>query len=87
MDAEDAEPQETMLPWSPFEVGRNCDARKAIIFYEDLCFLTCAVFKEGSQPWIRPTRHVNRCCCDEIMPISLSDNSQVNSYFAEHTKM
>jgi hypothetical protein len=87
MDTETVEPQEAMLPWSPFKVGPYCDACKAIIFNEDLCFLAYTVFKEGPEPWIRPTRHVDYCCCDKIVPFSVSDKSEVNSYFTEHTKM
>ena len=87
MDTEAAEPQETMLPWLPFEVDWYCDARESIIFNEDLCFLTYTVFEEGPEPWIRPTRHVHCCCCDEVVPISVSDNSERNSCFTEHTMM
>lgn len=85
MDAKATEPQETVLPWLPFEVGRYCDAREAIVFNEYLCFLVYAVFEEGSHPGIQPTGHVDRCCCDKIVPISVSDNYEVRNSTEEHT--
>ena len=68
MDTEARETQERMLPWLPFKVGRDCDTCIAIIFHENLCFLADTVFEESPEPWIGPTRHVDCCCCDEIIP-------------------
>jgi hypothetical protein len=60
-----------MLARSPVEVDWNCDAREAIIFYGNLCFLTYTVFKESSEPGVDVTRNVYGCCGDEVVPVDM----------------
>ena len=75
VEAKAAKSQETMLPWSPNEINRNRDAYKAIVFDRDASFLTDAVLADSPKPRIYPTRHVDCCSCDKIVPVSASDKS------------
>lgn len=68
MDAETAEAEETMLPWSPFERGRDGYASKSIFFDKEVRFLATAVFEEGTEPGVGPAGDVDCCCGDEIVP-------------------
>lgn len=74
--AEVAKSQETMLPWSPNEIDGNCDAYKAIVFDRYASFLTDAVLADGPKPRIYPTRHIDCCSCDKIVPVGASDKSR-----------
>jgi hypothetical protein len=61
-----------VLSGFPIEFGWNCDASKAIVFYEELGFLTDAILEAGPKPGIDVTRNIYGCRSDKIVPADVS---------------
>jgi hypothetical protein len=61
-----------MLSRVPIEFGWNFDASKAIIFYEDLGFLTDAVLEARPKPGVDVTRDIYGGCSNKIVPAGVS---------------
>lgn len=71
-EAEACKTQEAMLSGLPSELGRNCDASKAIFFHENLGFLTCAIFEASSKPGVGITRNVYGGGSNKVVPADVS---------------
>lgn len=61
-----------MLSGFPVEFYWNCDASEAIVFNDDLCFLTEAILKASPKPWVDITRNIDGRCSDKIVPADVS---------------
>jgi hypothetical protein len=61
-----------MLTGLPIEFGWNCDASKAVVFYEELGFLTDAILEASPKPGVDVTRNIYGGCSDKIIPVDVS---------------
>ena len=61
-----------MLSGFPVEFGWNCDASKAIVFYEDLGFLADAILEASPKPGVGVTRNIYGGCGDKVVPAEVS---------------
>jgi hypothetical protein len=61
-----------MLSRLPIKFGWDCDANKAIVFYEDLSFLTNAILEASPKPGVNGTRNIYGGCSDKIVPADVS---------------
>ena len=61
-----------MLSGFPSGFGWNCDANKAIFFYEDLGFLTDAILEASPKPGVDITRNIYGRGGNKIVPTDVS---------------
>lgn len=61
-----------MLSGLPSHVDWDCQAYEAVVFHLDMGFLSEAVLKSSSEPWVHEAGNVYGCCCDEVVPWRLS---------------
>ena len=50
------------------EVGGNSDAGEAVVFYEDVGLLRCAVLKACAEPRVDVAWNVDGGCSNEVVP-------------------